>query len=83
MAHTCSDCAFGYAYAQDMSKRLCKGAPPTPLLMPVQGGVQLQFHWPLLGVNEPACALHKTKIQIIDVTNGKVVDAHILNEVQK
>ena len=65
----CANCVFGHVFPQDMSKRLCKGTPPVPLLMPIQGGVQMQFHWPVLSAQENGCALHKMK-STIDMPEG-------------
>jgi hypothetical protein len=62
----CGGCHFAklnpQILAQDISKRVCYGAPPSAIQMPVQGGRQmLQMARPVVGVSEDACALWKAK----------------------
>ena len=49
---------------QDITKRLCKGAPPQVILMPTTSGPQMRFHFPLVDSVMDGCALHKKKSPI-------------------
>lgn len=62
----CGSCFFAklnpQLMAQDLSKRVCFGAPPSAIQLPVQGGgLTLQMARPIVGVSEDACALYRAK----------------------
>ncbi len=59
----------GNIVKQDLTKRICRGAPPQVVVMPVQGGMQVQHHWPLVDSADEGCGLYKTK-SLIDTPEG-------------
>lgn len=70
MIKTCGNCANGKIHGADLTKRICRGAPPTPILFPAGGGrVQMQFHFPLMEADEEGCGMHKSRLPL-DTTEG-------------
>jgi hypothetical protein len=62
----CGGCHFAklnpQIMAQDITKRVCYGAPPSAIQLPAQGGrMTLQMARPVVSVSEDACALWKAK----------------------
>ncbi len=58
----CGTCHFGKIIVQDISKRLCHGAPPSVQLVPSAGGqVTMRMSRPVVSVSDEACALYKDK----------------------
>jgi len=62
----CGNCFFArlnpQIIAQDISKRVCYGAPPSAIQLPTTGGrMTLQMARPIVGVTEDACSLHRAK----------------------
>jgi hypothetical protein len=63
----CGTCFFAkispQVVAHDITKRVCYGAPPSAIQMPMQGGrsMTLQMSRPIVGVSEEACSLHRSK----------------------
>jgi len=62
----CGGCHFArinpQLAAQDLSKRICYGAPPTAMQMPAgPGQVAMKMFRPIVGVSEDACALWRSK----------------------
>ena len=62
----CGTCFFAkinpQLVAHDITKRVCFGAPPSAIQLPVQGGrMTLQMARPVVSVSEDACALHRSK----------------------
>jgi hypothetical protein len=69
MIKRCGTCHFAkfspQLAAQDLSKRVCFGGPPTPFHMPAgPGQFRMQMIRPLVAVSEDACSFHKTKDEI-------------------
>lgn len=67
---TCGNCHFGKVHKEDLANRKCEGSPPQIILMPVRGGVQMQFHYPVVAAQQDACALHKFR-NAIDTPEGQ------------
>ena len=62
----CGTCFFArlspQIMAQDLTKRICWGAPPSAIqLRNQQGQMTLQMTRPVVSVSEDACALHRLK----------------------
>jgi hypothetical protein len=56
----CGTCRFARIVPQDLTRRVCGGAPPTPTQVSMSGGkVTFQFVRPIVGVSDDACALHQ------------------------
>ncbi len=66
---SCNTCEHSRIVKQDITKRICKGMPPQVVPVPTHGGIQLQFHWPMVEANDEGCGLHKPK-KMIDTTIG-------------
>lgn len=50
---TCAFCRFAMIAINghgemDVTKRICKKLPPTPIALPAQGGIQIMNFWPTL-----------------------------------
>jgi hypothetical protein len=65
----CGTCHFArinpQIAAQDLSKRVCFGAPPTPFHMPAgPGQFRMQMIRSVVSVTEDACSFHKTKDEV-------------------
>jgi hypothetical protein len=70
MIKTCGNCVHGKVHSNDLTKRICRGAPPTPILFPAgPGKVQMQFHFPLMEAMEEGCGMHKAK-SLLDTPEG-------------
>ena len=64
----CGACYFGKIIPQDFTKRLCHGAPPSAVQIPVTGGkLTLQMARPVVSVSDEACALYREKDQMGEV----------------
>lgn len=62
----CGNCKFASIVKEDLTKRVCHGAPPQIVPLPIQNslgqmGINLAHHWPLVEVTGQICALYKTK----------------------
>lgn len=54
----CGHCPYGKIIPQDVTKRMCHGAPPSAFQIPAQGGrMSLQMTRPIVGATDEACAL--------------------------
>ena len=53
----CGQCHFGEIFGADFSKRLCHGAPPSAVQVPLRGQMTLQMTRPVVAVTDRACAL--------------------------
>ena len=73
MSNKCGTCEHGHIFKDDITKRICRGAPPQIVVLPTPRGITTQNMWPLVGVGDGACSLHKRRI-VIDALNGNVVD---------
>lgn len=65
----CGNCVHSRIVKQDLTQRICRGAPPQIVIMPVPGGVQQQHHWPVVDAGDEGCGLYKMKLAI-DTTEG-------------
>ena len=65
MTERCGGCHFAKLIGQDITKRLCHGAPPTAIQVPAPGG-QMSFRMarPVVEVSDEACALYRPKREI-------------------
>ena len=67
----CGNCGWGRVMGADLTKRVCFGAPPTPVLVgaaPAPGGavsMRLELVRPTLSATEPGCAQHKRKAPLL------------------
>lgn len=58
----CGSCHFGELVAQDITKRLCFGAPPSATQFPMSNGqLSMRMARPIVSVTDKACALHRSK----------------------
>ena len=69
---SCGNCRFSKRKKEDLTMIECHGAPPSPIVLPAPGGVQVQFVWPNLPALEPAGALHQRKLEVL--IGGKVAE---------
>ena len=61
----CGTCHFGKIVSQDISKRICYGAPPSAVQLPAPNGkMTLQMVRPVVSVTDDACALYRGKSQV-------------------
>lgn len=51
MRNKCAFCKYGVAVSGQQILA-CHRFPPTPMLIPVSGGVSLQFQWSVVGPND-------------------------------
>ena len=60
--HRCGGCHFAKLIGQDITKRVCGGAPPTAIQVPAPGG-QMTFRMarPIVDISDEACALFRPK----------------------
>jgi hypothetical protein len=58
----CGNCKFAKVIPQDLSKRVCGGAPPTPMVVPSPQGMTMQMTRPVVEATMPACALYKERV---------------------
>lgn len=65
----CSNCKFSHMMPQDLNLRICKGAPPQAVLVPVPGGARMEHHFPLVNATNDACALHRFRVIDADINN--------------
>ena len=71
----CGTCRFGQVVPQDISKRLCYGAPPSAIQMPAPSGqMTLRMARPVVGVSDMACSLYQS------VTEQDLVDQNVVAE---
>jgi hypothetical protein len=66
----CGGCHFGKIIPQDLTKRMCIGAPPTVIAIQTRqpGQVQTMMAHPVVSVSDDACALHRDK-NAVDLKN--------------
>jgi hypothetical protein len=58
----CGTCHFGKIVGQDITRRLCHGAPPSAIQIPSpQGQMTLKMARPVVSVTDEACALYREK----------------------
>lgn len=58
----CGTCHFAEVIGQDLSKRVCWGAPPSAIQLPAGGGkLTLQMARPVVSVTDRACGLYRAK----------------------
>lgn len=58
----CGACHFGELVAQDFTKRLCHGAPPSATQFPLPNGqITMRMARPIVSVSDKACALFRSK----------------------
>lgn len=55
---TCGQCQFGKIMSQDITKRVCWGAPPQVVAVTPKGITSIR---PLVGANDEACALYAAR----------------------
>lgn len=53
----CGDCRFAKFIPQDVTRRVCIGAPATAMVVPTPKGVMQQNTHPIVSVTDEACAL--------------------------
>lgn len=62
MNERCGTCHFAKIVAQDITKRVCFGAPPSALQTPSPSGqMTLRMARPIVSVTDDACALYRDK----------------------
>jgi hypothetical protein len=58
----CGTCHFTELVAQDITKRICFGAPPSAIQLPAPNGkMTFQMARPIISVSDRACSFHRTK----------------------
>ena len=61
-AKRCGTCHFGKIIANDFTKRMCHGAPPSAVqIRATAGQMTLQMARPIVSVTDEACALYRGK----------------------
>ncbi len=48
MANTCGACKWSHPLKEDLTKRICKGAPPVPVFIPTPQGMQQGMSNPIV-----------------------------------
>jgi len=62
----CGQCHFGKFMGQDLTKRICWGAPPSAIQVPARNGqLTLQMARPVVDVSDEACALYRDRNEIL------------------
>ena len=58
----CGSCHFAKLIGQDITKRVCHGAPPTAIQVPAPGGqITFKMARPIITITDEACALYRAK----------------------
>jgi hypothetical protein len=58
----CGTCYFAEVIGQDITKRLCYGAPPSAIQIPAPTGkMTLQMARPVVSVSDRACSLYQDR----------------------
>jgi hypothetical protein len=58
----CGGCHFGKFIAQDITKRMCWGAPPSSMMVPGPGNApSLRMARPVVNAADDACALYQQR----------------------
>jgi hypothetical protein len=58
----CGSCYFAEVIGQDITKRLCYGAPPSAIQIPAPTGkMTLQMARPVVSVADRACSLYQDR----------------------
>lgn len=60
--NTCGQCWFGRVMKEDVTSRLCHGAPPSPIAVPHPRGLKINMIRPVVGAKDEACALFKARL---------------------
>jgi hypothetical protein len=72
----CGTCHFGKIIPQDITKRVCWGAPPTAIQMPApRGQMMTQMTRPVVSVSDDACALYQEKDAMDKARDNDVISA--------
>ena len=70
---SCGTCVHGKFVKEDITKRICRGAPPQIIALPMGGGkARLEMHWPLVETNDEGCGMHKPRFDV-DMLPGNAV----------
>lgn len=71
----CGDCQHARSVPENLTQRICKGAPPQIVIVPAAPGrLDIKHMWPTILAGDEGCSLFDSKPSIIDVTTGKVID---------
>lgn len=64
----CSNCEHSRINPQDMNSRICRGAPPSIVMVPIMTArgqaLQQQAHYPVVGATDEGCGTFKPKLLI-------------------
>lgn len=60
----CGNCQWAGIMPEDVTQRICRGAPPQVVVLPNQKGLQLSYQWPVVKSNGPICSMFKLKLQL-------------------
>lgn len=61
VAEQCANCKWADPLKEDLTKRVCRGAPPQIVVLPMPGGLQIKHHWPMVESKGPICGMYKKK----------------------
>lgn len=67
----CGTCEYA-RMLPNLSQRICRGAPPQIVAVPLPNGVQLKHMWPTVEAADEGCGAYRAKI-VIDHVNNEVV----------
>jgi hypothetical protein len=72
----CGSCHFGKIIDQDLTKRMCHGAPPNAIQAraPMPGQMTLQMARPIVSVTDDACALYRNKNAVDHAADASAMD---------
>ena len=71
----CGQCHFGKIISQDLTKRLCHGAPPSAIQIPAPGGqMTLKMARPVVSVSDEACGLFLHKNEADKMRDNEAVE---------
>ena len=72
----CGGCHFAKIINQDLTKRLCHGAPPSAIQIPTPNGqMRLQMARPVVQVTDEACSMYQAKTGADEVRDNEAVKA--------
>lgn len=65
MDDRCGTCRHGKIIVGDLTKRACKGTPPTPIVLPVNGQPTVRYVWPVVLVTDEACGCYGPRVSTL------------------
>ncbi len=66
MIQKCSTCKHGRIIQQDLTKRVCRGAPPQAVVLPDRGSISIQYVWPVVEASDEGCGMYRPSLDTIN-----------------